>query len=486
MSNQSGALDQPGLAGVRRRDVLKATGVMAAASAGSLLAADGPAHAASRDRVFKGNVLIRGPDPWADVRAYGAKGDGVTDDTDPIRAAISAARASGGTVLFPPTSESYLCSGSLHLDEIDRGLVLQGGPASLRFTGNAGNFITIRSSAGVRLRDLNIGYIDADYHDDLITTGHIRPQTADTGYLRIENCVLGGVGGAIGARSLVRLHQCITSYVRGCVLNAAAVGIIGVDPRPGDVEGSYSNAIQIENNTFSAHGLTTAAIKNAGDTWTISGNTFEPLRSFQAGGYLQDPNINSFALTFIGNWFGDGKEAGKNYISILGSVYGFAAINNRFAPTCGCDSTDASIQLGGGQGAAIIGNRFQTGIGVDLSIPFFLGIFFGGNDFQDQVPVRNLTTARQVSAIGNNNLPNYLGEAGHLLGVATPTPQYGVDVRESLGVSGDLAHSGFGLGFYGKTPTTKPSVSGAKSDNAALTSLVAALAQLGLVTDATT
>jgi len=42
------------------------------------------------------------------------------------------------------------------------------------------------------------------------------------------------------------------------------------------------------------------------------------------------------------------------------------------------------------------------------------------------------------------------------------------------------------LGFYGATPVAKPTVSGSKNGNAALTSLMTALASLGLVTDTTT
>src|SRR5215470_10435688 len=37
-----------------------------------------------------------------DVKAYGAVGDGSTDDTAAIRSAITAASATGGTVFFPP------------------------------------------------------------------------------------------------------------------------------------------------------------------------------------------------------------------------------------------------------------------------------------------------------------------------------------------------------------------------------------------------
>lgn len=40
-------------------------------------------------------------DPYVDVRAFGAVGDGVTDDTAAVQAAIDAVSASGGTVYFP-------------------------------------------------------------------------------------------------------------------------------------------------------------------------------------------------------------------------------------------------------------------------------------------------------------------------------------------------------------------------------------------------
>lgn len=46
-----------------------------------------------------------------------------------------------------------------------------------------------------------------------------------------------------------------------------------------------------------------------------------------------------------------------------------------------------------------------------------------------------------------------------------------------------IGYAGFALGFYGATAVTKPTVSGAKGGNAALTSLLTALAGMGLITD---
>jgi hypothetical protein len=52
-------------------------------------------------------------------------------------------------------------------------------------------------------------------------------------------------------------------------------------------------------------------------------------------------------------------------------------------------------------------------------------------------------------------------------------------------VTGSLAVQG-SVGFYGTAATAKPTVTGSKASGAALTSLLTALAGLGLITDTTT
>ncbi len=55
---------------------------------------------------LRGNISTKGlevnsSDVWIDVRAYGAKGDGVTDDTAAIQNAINSLPTAGGTIFFP-------------------------------------------------------------------------------------------------------------------------------------------------------------------------------------------------------------------------------------------------------------------------------------------------------------------------------------------------------------------------------------------------
>lgn len=56
-------------------------------------------------------ALFLPPQPFTDVRTYGATANGVTDDTAAIQSAINAAAVAGGTVFFP--AGTYLVTGQL-------------------------------------------------------------------------------------------------------------------------------------------------------------------------------------------------------------------------------------------------------------------------------------------------------------------------------------------------------------------------------------
>ena len=92
-----------------RREFLKMAGLTMAGGATTLLH---PARATAQAR--KNSSVATTPRPvYYDVRSFGAKGDGVSNDTAAINAAIEAAASSaGGTVIFP--AGVYACY-SIHL-----------------------------------------------------------------------------------------------------------------------------------------------------------------------------------------------------------------------------------------------------------------------------------------------------------------------------------------------------------------------------------
>ncbi len=113
-----------------KREVLrKMVGVGAALAAGDLLLARSAAAAQANAATLPGVY---------DVRAFGAKGDGKAVDTPAVNTAIeAAARAGGGTVLFP--AGTYLCF-SIHLKS-NVALYLERGATILAAeTGQGGNY----------------------------------------------------------------------------------------------------------------------------------------------------------------------------------------------------------------------------------------------------------------------------------------------------------------------------------------------------------
>ncbi len=121
---------------------------------------------------WTGDQYFKTGRPWVDVRAYGAKGDGSTDDAAAIQAAINA--APGGTVYFPPGNYCVKTAGGITVATAGLWLV---GPSNangmlIQTCGADLNLLTINAdSVVVRSMSMLGSGLNASANHNVITVG---------------------------------------------------------------------------------------------------------------------------------------------------------------------------------------------------------------------------------------------------------------------------------------------------------------------------
>lgn len=360
---------------------------------------------------FTEDQLFGSGRPWYDIQAYGAVADGATPNAVAIQAAIDAAKLTGGIVWIPYGLHDV--EATLDLDDA-WGVTIKGASASpkftdvlhlgsfLRYTAASGELLTINSSQHVTLEDVGFVYNNAAYNGNLVSTDW-SAAASDPAYLRVNRCRFSGSSTASGARSLLRLNRLINSSVRDSAFAWADIGILGRD-------GSYSNVITISGCAFPASSITTAKIKNAGETWLIEGCTFEPNVDGKAASYLHDSGT-ARGLVIQACWFGDVSVTGNPWIDVTGgSIFGLVLSGNRVATAFGgavAENTFLRFTSGNCQGLTIIGNRIETYYIVDYGVTTTTrDVFIGGNDSQTAGGILNEASSTTYAYWGNANLAN--------------------------------------------------------------------------------
>lgn len=245
-----------------------------------------------------------------DVRDYGAVGDGSTDDTAAVAAAVVAAHAAGNSIYFPagdylvttfPTLNDY---DTVHGDGADKSTILYGGSSTLIVLNNKmrvnfknmGVFITGASGKGFQLSNcfscsfesmvIRGNHTSASYPTYLSSVG-IRLDN-NTGGTMIINCLIGNFGTGIAT-------YCIQNYVTNCKITTNYIGVLG--------SGNNSNAgLSITNSEFvsDTNGNTTDKhlyIDGAANDWWLSNVWFEGADSAVVVGVAGTGGPSSFGMS---------------------------------------------------------------------------------------------------------------------------------------------------------------------------------------------
>lgn len=474
------------------------------------------------------------PTGWYDVKSatYGAVGDGTTDDTAAIQAAINAAEPVRGTVYFPPGT--YKISAALDLDSHyvarltgagGRGHVNHGS-AILKFTQAAGPYIKARSTVGFEMDHLRVTWTHAT------PSGHVvdldgAALAADTQQFYIHDCSFKGDN--LGIEADVRLNQSIIGRIERNQFTSAQYGVL--------LDAGYVVAVQLVGNTYNNNAIAHVGIESGdAESITLKDETFEAgTNTPGVAGVGGSVSLYNFLLENC--WFGD-AGADTDWITGLattGNNYPGIIRNNRFASNANGTVMDLSGYWVVENNSTENGTIFEsTGLKLVCIGNFFNNpnAVFTGNRPQELVALGNTGTGATEGTLLRDTLPSRvavgsrgagstvlppgptdtgeqlvlasttgglqaLGEkagiyayysGGNLFALALQAPTFATG-REVQLVSGTTptpvvrVMDGSKLGFYNTAPITKPTVTGSRGGNAALASLLTELAALGLITD---
>jgi hypothetical protein len=285
--------------------------------------------------------LVTKSTPVVDVRAFGASGDGETDDTDAIQAAIDAAGDRGATIYLP--AGTYLISETLTIEN---------------------DYVRICG--------------DGD--------GHTTIQQSDVA----ENVITVGVTGAEGRR-----HHIVIEGLRtldgdyGIWMNAYQSRLVGVRTEGAATDGQYwespwgSSAIDCMWHTAGSVGLRLAG--NANGTVILNGYWYDC-----------DIGLASSSCAGLSILGGDCEQNDTGGMDLYGTMRGVRVSGVDFE---GNDSWH--IRLGNSaaiSGVAIEGNNFSADA-TEVAVQWInaAGVRFEGNHYRDFATVHDMSSAASVT-----------------------------------------------------------------------------------------
>lgn len=312
------------------------------------------------------------PDVY-NVRSYGAIGNGVADDATAILAAVAAADAANGGIVYFPAG-LYLCSARINLaytalitfrghnsrldrhDNIPLGTVPQTGDPNveLRFTGTGAEpFINISQSYGTRFEGLAVRYSSSLFTGALVSSIY-DPVGALAGYgLIVRDCLFGSSSGSIRtAYACLVLNGIIEADIENSTMSRCQYGAVGMISVNG-----YSDNINFKGCRFVDHA--SAAVLNPKNRWLFIGTTFEndnAVKATTVGGRI-------LGLSFVSCGFWD--HVGGTWIDLDAEVHSLLITGCRTEVRNG--TAPRFLRLSNSLGLTMTGNWFE-GFGTNAKL----------------------------------------------------------------------------------------------------------------------
>jgi hypothetical protein len=430
------------------------------------------------------------PGPTLSVKDFGAKGDGVTNDTAAIQAAIDHVYgAGGGTVFFP--SGTYLVTSVVRnwTNPITVNLTGEGKRSTIlkKFDTSATPILDLSGIASMLEPYSEISEMEIDGNNVANANG-IRATNFGRWVLRnvfIENC-----------NYALHCRGGLVFDVYDCTFQANLYGYY-CEKSANNV---FSNLVTFYGGQFSGNSQWGLYIKQASGVHIVgtdisfngtSGNT-------GTGGIFYDATMDDeigYAIASIKNaWFEGNYGNGIKTGAVGGlhlSIHDTTLAGNFNPITVGAIAmSDIANCFAGSVTDTIV-------IGASRSV-------VRNCIFYDLID--NSTYYRHLHVVGNAY--NYIDQLKGTIRIETPNQRWFVGTAGDL-TAGDpdsIVYALFGLGeqqfwvaslkqltigpntmgFYGATAVTKPAITGSRGGNAALASLLTNLATMGLITDSTT
>lgn len=377
------------------------------------------------------------------VKAYGAKCDGSTDDTTSIQAAITAAASVSGTVFVPSGVNPCVIASFITLPGQ---MTLRGAGngaasgSSLKFTGNGGGACTdaqaspvntgfIRFSVGnVRVTGLSLLITNAGAASCLF---NLQDGSETTG-VEIDHDNILGSSATADTNIAIRLYSVDTIKIHHNVIKDWGQMIVGGAHTWANVLIDY-NIITTGTELANAMVVTPTGVNCFSSR--ISGNVFE---GFQSTNGISANCSNG--LTISDNYLGDSSATGGNWISGNGATL----IDNYI---------DGSGQLGSG-GHALDGSFFAIGNWIYGTSLLTFGGNFSGNTFESGPSAGCFITMNQGAVVVStgNNFTTSGGAANSYCHANSLTPHPIVISNTDTDSTTSGIQSGITIKYNGKLP----------------------------------